>query len=57
MRSRWPLKQTMPIRWSAPSWRPRINFGALNEPERPDAIRIVRPNQPRLQFFEAGNGI
>jgi hypothetical protein len=57
MRARWPLKQTMPIRWSAPMWRPKINFGALNEPERPDAVRIVRNGQARLNGFEAGAGI
>jgi hypothetical protein len=47
----------MLIRWSAQSWRPKINFGAVNAVERPEAIRIVKPGQVRLQCFEEGSGI
>lgn len=45
MKPRWPLKQTVPIRWSAPAWQPQITFGAANQTERPNTIRIVRPQQ------------
>jgi hypothetical protein len=57
MKSRWPLKHTVPIQWSAPTWRPTINFGVTKEPERPDAIRIVRPPQARIYVYEFGSGI
>lgn len=52
MKPRWPLKQTVPIRWSAPAWRPQINFGAANQPERPGTIRIVRPSQAMIEQCE-----
>jgi hypothetical protein len=52
MRSRWPLKQTVPIRWSAPAWRPQINFRGASQPERPNTIRIVRPGQLAPEHFD-----
>jgi hypothetical protein len=50
MKPRWPLKQTVPIRWSAPAWRPQINFGAANQPERPNTIRVARPQQAVIEL-------
>jgi hypothetical protein len=43
MKARWPLKQTMLIRWSAASFRPTIKLGSSTQPERPAAVRLVRP--------------
>lgn len=42
MRARWPLKQTMQIRWSADTWRPAIKVGSA-QAERPAAVRLLRP--------------
>jgi hypothetical protein len=42
MKGRWPLKQTMLIRWSAASFRPTIKLGNA-QPERPASVRLVRP--------------
>jgi hypothetical protein len=42
MKARWPLKQTMLIRWSAASFRPTIKLGSA-QPERTGSVRLVRP--------------
>jgi hypothetical protein len=42
MKPRWPLKQTMLIRWSAASFRPTIKLGNT-QPGRPASVRLVRP--------------
>jgi hypothetical protein len=42
MKGRWPLKQTMLIRWSAASFRPTIKLGQALA-ERPASVRVVRP--------------
>lgn len=43
MKARWPLKQTMLIRWSAASFRPTIKLGSTAQPERTGTVRLVRP--------------
>jgi hypothetical protein len=54
MRSRWPLKQTMLIRWSAASFRPTIKLGNA-QPERPASVRMVRP-QVTIEDRPVDNG-
>ena len=41
MKARWPLKQTMLIRWSAAAWRPTIKLGGA-QAELPGSVRLVR---------------
>jgi hypothetical protein len=55
MRSRWPLKQTMMIRWSAASFRPTIKLGNA-QPERPGAVRLVRPQIGIVERGPVDNG-
>ena len=42
MKGRWPLKQTMLIRWSTASFRPTIKL-AQALVERPAMVRSVQP--------------
>lgn len=52
MKTRWPFKQTVPIRWSAPSWRPTIKMTPAPV-ERPTG----RALRPRPESEAKGEGI
>jgi hypothetical protein len=56
MKARWPMKQTMAIRWSAAAWRPTIRFTSISEGQR-QVVRIVRTAFVNEGNADLGSGI